>query len=100
MIVSKRMTIVDKENIKLDLEYNEDFAILHLPYLKLTKSSYIDFVWAVEDLHELFTTMGYDGVWTAVLPEDKTVAKLVGRVGGVKMGHSEGYDVYRYGGEL
>lgn len=98
MIESNRIVLVDKEDIQLDLEYNKDFAVLHLPRLKLTKGTLADFECTVEDIWKFMCTVGYENIWTAIPPSDKTMAKLLSRIGAEKQGHAQGLDVYEYKG--
>ena len=98
MIESKRITLVDKEDLVLDLEYNEDFAILHLPVMRMSRNTYTDFLDTVPQLYTFLTTAGYSAVFTGVKPEDTVVAKLLDRLGARKLGHADGVDVYQYTG--
>jgi hypothetical protein len=99
MIESKRLTLIDKEDIVMDLEYNEHYAILHLPVMRINKKTYTEFLSTVPQLHTFLTMVGYQAVWTAIKPEDTTLAKLLGRLGATKKGTAEGLDVYEYTGE-
>ena len=98
MIESKRITLVDKEDLVLDLEYNEDFAILHLPVMRMSRNTYTDFLDTVPQLYTFLTTAGYNSIFAGVRPEDKTIAKLLDRLGARKLGHADGVDVYQYTG--
>ena len=99
MIESKKLTLVDKENIQIDLEYNEHYAVIHVPRFKVTKSTYQDFMITVDSIYEFLTTIGYENMWAGVDPYDPMIAKLLGRVGAVKLGTHDGIDVYEYKGE-
>lgn len=98
-IKSKRITLLTKEKYRVDLEYNEDFAILHLPTVdKFTKDVYLDMKFTVEDISEFLTTAGYPAMWIAISPYDKVIKKFVGRLGFVYKGTAEDMDVYIYEG--
>ena len=98
MIASKRITLVDKGDMVLDLEYNKDFAILHLPVMKMNKTNYQDFMISVEQLWEFMETVGYSAIHTAIDPNDKVTAKLLDRLGATMLGSDKGLDVYEYKG--
>ncbi|HEY9818017.1 MAG TPA: hypothetical protein V6D20_19740, partial [Candidatus Obscuribacterales bacterium] len=104
MTASKRITLVDKEDMTLDLEYGTamgmNFAILHLPKMKLTKTSYSDFLATVPQIYEFISTVGYEAIHTAIDPNDKSTAKLLDRLGAVRLGNDQGLDVYEYRGEV
>lgn len=93
---STRLTLVDKENYKVDLEYNKDFAILHLPYVnKMTKEMYLDMKSSLTKFYEFIRVTGYDALWAAISPEDKMTAKLITKLGFEYTGEAESLHVYR-----
>ena len=98
-IKSRRITLLSKEKYKVDLEYNEDFAILHLPTVaKFTKDVYLDMKFTIEDITEFLDAAGYPDVWLAISPYDKVLKKFVGRLGFGYKGTAEDMDVYIYEG--
>lgn len=101
MIESKRITLVDKEDLIIDLEYSKEFAILHLPRLRMTKSSYRDFLVTVPQVCQFAQFVGYEALHTAVDPNDDTIAKLLDRLGAEFLGLDphHGLAVYEYRGE-
>lgn len=99
MVTSKRFTIVDREHIQFDVEYNEEHILFHLPRMKMSKTSYLDFLNIVPELHDFVRTMGHESMWTAIDPKDIMTAKLLDRVGAEMVGHSNGLNVYEYTGE-
>lgn len=103
MTASKRITLVDKEDMTLDLEYGsvngQAFAILHLPKMKMTRTSYLDFLATVPQIHEFCVAVGFESIYTAISPNDKPTVKLLDRLGAVRLGSSQGLDVYEYRGE-
>lgn len=94
MIASKRITLYQSEGMKIDLEYTEHYAILHLPLLKMNKTNYLEFLEKVPELCQFLMTTGYAGVWTAIEPEKTVVAKLLDRLGAKRLGSDSGLDVY------
>lgn len=98
MIVSNRMTIYEDDHLQLDLEYTEHYAILHLPKMKMNKTTYVTFLTKVPELYQFLSTAGYEAVWTAIDPEDKLTKKLLDRLGARMLGNGDGLDVYEYRG--
>lgn len=97
METSKRITLINKDSYKVDLEYNDMYAILHLPVVpKFTKTVYLDMVSTIKDIRDFLEEVGYVGLWTAVEPSNKIINKLVNKLGFKYMGDSEGYSVYLY----
>jgi len=96
-IKSKRMRLVDTEDFSVDLEYNENYAILHLPEVpRFTKTVLHRMQMTMEDLNELFTTMGYPNIFVAISPNDPATEKLVMKLGFVHLADNLGMKVYVY----
>lgn len=101
MHVSKRITLVEKEDLVLDLEYNKDYAILHMPHMKLNRGSYTTLLSTVPGIFRFVNDIGgYHALHAAVQPDNKIVVKLLDRLGFRKLGTSpDNLDVYEYRGE-
>lgn len=98
-IKSKRFAFVSKDNYVVDLEYNEDFAIIHLPFLKrLSKTIYLDMQDEMQGIVVFLNDLGYQHIWVAVRPEDTLISKLAGKMGFNYKGTSDNLDVYLYEG--
>lgn len=96
---SKRITLVETEDYIVDLEYNKEFFILHLPFVKkFTKTVYQDMKDKTEELTTMAIDMGYEGVFLAVEETDTTINKFVDRLGFVLLGkdNSTGWNVYQH----
>ena len=94
-IKSSRITLVSKEKYKVDLEYNKEFAILHLPIVsKFTRDVYLDMTMVMEDIEEFLMTVGYPNIWVAVDPANTTIAKLAKKFKFEYRGSADGMDVY------
>ena len=92
---SRRFTLVEKEDYKVDLEYGGEFGIIHLPYVhKFSKGMYIDMMYTLEDIQKFLFDMGFDNLWVAVEPQHRSTAKLAKRFGFEFKGSSDGFDVY------
>ena len=95
MIESKRMNLVDTDGYTIDLEYTKEFAILHLPRVeKFNRTVYVTALEKIEEFKEFFTTIGYNGIWAATMPEDSQTQKLVRKLGFEEIGLFEGLQVF------
>ena len=93
-IKSKRITLVQKEDYRVDLEYNEQFAILHLPAVdKFNKTVYIDLQICMEDIKEFLAAMDYPYVHVGLDPSNKTIRKFTERLGFGYLGTHDNIDV-------
>lgn len=93
------MTLIDKENYRVDLEYNKDFAILHLPYVSVfTRNLYAEFFIRIEEILEFMEGLGYNGLFAAVDPDDHKIQKLIDRLGFKYQGKADGLLVYHLKG--
>lgn len=100
-IKSKRFTLFASDNYGVDLEYSEDLAILHLPYVyKFDKETYYDMKERFKGLLEFLGTMGYPNVWAAIPPANTLTIKFVKKFGFEYKGSAEGYDVFMIEGVL
>jgi hypothetical protein len=98
-IKSKRFAFVTKEDYVVDLEYNETFAILHLPFVKkFSKSTYLDMLDEIKGIVTFLKDQSYEHVWLAVKPEDTLISKFVKKLGFNYKGTSDNLDVYLYEG--
>lgn len=98
MSASKSMPLVETPEYGIRLEYNDDYVIIHLPYVnKMTKGVFVDMKYRLEDWHQFFTTAGYSGIFAAVDPNDSKIKKLIERLGFESKGFAENMQVYFYG---
>lgn len=94
---SKRFNIVNQEHYEVDLEYNEQYAILHLPRVsKFNKTVYIDMADRLEQFAEFVKSSGYFGLWAAIRPEDTTLAKFIKKLGFRHLGNSGMLAIYEW----
>ena len=90
------MTIIEKEDFIVDLEYNEDYAIVHLPKVeKFTKDIYLDLIKTFEELKEFLKSMQFIHVWAAIEPSNVLINKFAGKMGLTFLGEAENLNVYR-----
>ena len=98
MTASNSLTLFENPDYGVRLEYNKDFAIVHLPYSnRMTKEVYQDMESRLEDWWAFLKTVGYSGIWCAVDPEDKKINRLVTLLKFKYYGKSDGMSVYMYG---
>lgn len=91
---SKRMPLVIRDTYQIDLEYNEEFAILHLPRVdKFTKQLYKDIESVSISIREFLFTMGYNTIYAGVFENHKAIKKLLGRFNFEYIGTADGFDV-------
>lgn len=94
-IKSKRFSLIEKENFIVDLEYNQDFAIIHLPKVtKFTRSIYLDFTESLTKIDNFLRDFGYQSIWVACYPEDTSTNKLAKKMGFEYRGSAENLNVY------
>lgn len=83
---STRMVVRETEDYRVDLEYNEDYWIFHLPYVnRMTKTVLQDLTFIAEDWTNLANTSGYKGIFAAI-PEDVKLDKLLQKLGFAPLG--------------
>lgn len=98
MIASNSLTLFENPAYGVRLEYNEDYAIVHLPYTnKMSKEVFLDMEARLEHWSVFLKTAGYSGIWCAVDPQDNKINRLVTLLKFKYMGTSDGMSVYRYG---
>lgn len=94
---SKRFNIVNQEHYEVDLEYNEQYAILHLPRVsKFNKTVYIDMADRLEQFAEFIKSSGYFGLWAAISPDNNVLDKLIKKLGFKYLGTSGALAVYEW----
>ncbi len=96
---STRFTLIEDEDMILDLEYSDQYFILHLPLFTPKKSSVQRLRVKLEELKEFADTIGYTGVYAAIGKDDKPMHKLVRLLYFKHIGENEGLDIFAYVGE-
>ena len=93
-IKSKRITLVRHPDYRIDLEYNKEFAIIHLPFVsKFTRDTYLDIKFAAEDAAEFLKDQGYPWAFVGVDPTNKLILKLADRFGFKYLGTEDNISV-------
>jgi len=94
-IKSKRIRLVETTTYGIDLEYNDDFAILHIPYVnKFNRTVLADMVLKLEDLGDFINCMGYPRIHLGIPTTDITTQKLALRLNFELKGESQGFSIY------
>jgi hypothetical protein len=92
---SKRLRIIEKEEYAVDLEYNKEFLILHLPYVwKFNKGVFVDMLFTLEDLSDFFRTMDFKYVYTAVDTSNLKIRRLLVKLGFKRKANQRDLTVY------
>jgi len=95
---SKRIRIFERDNYAVDIEYNKEFLIIHLPYLwKFDKGIYLDMLFASEDLAEFFGTLGYPCIYAAVDSNNLKIKRLLDKLKFKRIAVVQDYDVFKRG---
>lgn len=94
-IKSKRFTLLKRDDYQVDLEYNETFAIIHLPLVTtFNKSTFLDMVENIDKIEGFLLDQGYKSIWVAIDPKDTFIKKLAVKLKFDFRGSTEGLDVY------
>lgn len=94
--VSKKLNGIKGSCFSIQLEYNEDFIILHLPIVdKMTKEVLIEMKTMLSDWWLFVKTVGYKAIFAAVEPNHK-VNKLLQMLDFKYVGEDKGYFVYQF----
>tara|TARA_R110001592_G_scaffold355563_1_gene656372 strand:- start:756 stop:1064 length:309 start_codon:yes stop_codon:yes gene_type:complete len=95
--VSKDLLGIKGSCFDIKLEYNEDFVILHLPYIsKMTKEVFIEMKSMLKDWWDFFKTSGYKAIFAAVDPTNQKINRLLTMLKFEYTCSSEGLSVYQF----
>jgi len=99
-VSSKSFTLPINGDYEVRIEYNEDFVILHLPYMdKFTPGVFKDMVIRLEDFWEFAQAVGYKAIFGSIDPNNKKMERLLIKLGFQYLNYSEGMDVFMFTGE-
>lgn len=98
-----RLTVIEKEDLVIDLEYDDRYVAIHIGKLNFNKSTYADMKAGISGLNDFIKTVGYEAMWAVIGASDEGTKKLAKRLGFKYLGEgTEGYAgmyVYEYVGE-
>lgn len=95
---SKRITILNKPEYQVQLEYNEEYIAIHLPVVeKFNKTVYLDFAVMLDELKDFSETFGKSQLFAGLEQGNWKMKKLATKLGFEFLGVGEGdIDVYVY----
>ena len=97
---SNRLTVIDKENISIDMEYDDTYMALHINRLNFNKDTYLDMIVGISQLNDFVKTVGYQAMWAVIGSADSKTQKLAEKLGfkflGEAPGEYSGMYVYQY----
>jgi len=97
---SKRLKGIRGSTFEVDLEYNETYIIIHLPYIdKFTKSTLFEMKYLLDDWWTFFKTVGYTEIHAAVDPNNRSINKILRHIEFKKIGSSNGMNIWSYRGD-
>lgn len=92
---SKRIRLVESPNVSLDLEFNDKYAVLHLPRVtRFRKGEFKQFKEYLEGLAQFFEVSSLEGPYAA--SNDEKIKKLALKLGFTYLGESNGLKVFKY----
>lgn len=96
---SKRFRGIRGSTFSVDVEYSKDYIILHLPEVTtFNKTTFIEMVYLLEDIWELFRTFGYEALYTAVDPNNSKINRLLRKLNFKAIGYADSMRVWSYTG--
>lgn len=94
-VPSKRFRLVEREHFGIDLEYNTDFAILHIPWAtKFDKGVYLQMLYGFDGLKEFIKDMGYHTIHLGIEPDKEFPNKLAKKFGFKFLAENQGFNIY------
>lgn len=95
MVESRRIRLFDRQNFGIDLEYNKDVIILHLPWLtKFTAGTFKEMVKLLAEFSVFFKTIGKDKLYAAVETNDVKIKNLLKKLGFKRTNISGDLDIF------
>lgn len=97
---SRRLKSVRGSTFAVDLEYNKDYLIIHLPTVeKFTKSTYFEMLYMLDDWWDFFKTVGYVEIHAAVEVNNTRINRLLRKLNFRLIGSSKNMNIWSYRGE-
>lgn len=94
-LTSKRFTLVEREEYRVDLEYNNDFIILHLPWVaEFSKKILLDMMNTFEGLKSFLETVGYSRIHVGIPHKHGSTKHLAEHLGFTHIGESQGFEIF------
>ena len=97
---SNRLKWIKGSTFSVDVEYNKDYVILHLPTVdKFTKATLFEMQYLLDDLWLFFKTVGYTRIYAAVDPNNAKINKLLRILKFKVTGTADNLRVWSYTGD-
>ena len=97
---SKRLKGFRGSTFSVDIEYNKEYVILHLPTVdKFTKSTFFEMQTLLTDWWEFFSTLGYVEIHAAVGCSNKKINRLLRKLNFRLLGSSNNMNIWSYKGK-
>lgn len=95
MVESKTIRFIEKVDYAIDLEYNSEYVLVHLPRVsRFTKETLKDMLTTLDQFSTFFRTIGVERLFAAVDQDDTKVKKLLRRVGFVRTKINGNFDIF------
>jgi RimJ/RimL family protein N-acetyltransferase len=92
---SKRLRVVERDDYAVDLEYNEEFLIIHLPYVwKFNKGVFTDMLFTLENFSDFFKVSGFKYLYAAVDMNNLKIRRLLVKLGFKRKANQQDLTVY------
>lgn len=97
---SKRLKGIKGSTFSVDLEYSQDYVIIHLPEIdKFDKGVYFEMLYLLDDWWEFFQTVGYNNIYAAVDPNNRKINRLLRKLEFKAIGTADNMRIWSYTGE-
>lgn len=91
---SKDLFYVGGKDFKVRFEYTPDLFIIHLPEIKISKSSLKELSDLIDNWSEFLKVTNYAGFHAAIPHTNRVICKLATRLGFVFITHNKGYNIF------
>lgn len=97
---SNRLKGIKGSTFSVDLEYNKNYIIIHLPAIdKFTKATLFEMQYLLDDWWSFFKTVGYTEIHAAVDPNNRSINRLLRHIQFRQIGSSNGMNIWSYRGD-
>tara|TARA_R110000868_G_scaffold40490_6_gene139708 strand:- start:136 stop:435 length:300 start_codon:yes stop_codon:yes gene_type:complete len=97
-LTTDRLVICETEEYQVDLEYNREYLVLHLPRVDKFNKSVLGKLQVLAEQYEHFSKItGYGVIYAASPMSDNKLPRLLEKLGFVYWGEDLNYRLYRRG---
>jgi hypothetical protein len=95
MVESNRIRLFNRQNFGIDVEYNKEVIVIHLPWItKFSVSTFKEMKQDLKEFSHFFNTVGYSKLYAAVDTNDIKIKTLLKKLGFTRTAISGDVDVY------